>query len=75
MFADETLLERLFNDLDSLMEGFLTKQSITVALKRKGFEISEETVLDELQTYENFPADGKITFELFKGMLLRSCGE
>jgi len=75
VLADDTLLERHFNDLDSLTEGFLTKQSIAIALKRKGFEISEETVLQELQTYEDFPADGKITLELFKGMLSWFCGE
>ena len=37
--SDENYM-RFFKDLDSLQEGFLTKESIKVALRRKGTEIS-----------------------------------
>ena len=36
LLQDEALLECLFNELDSLQEGFLTKESIEVALVRNG---------------------------------------
>ena len=38
---DETLLRYNFNDLDSLKEGFLTRQSLVIAFQRKGYEIND----------------------------------
>ena len=36
---NDDLLERYFNDLDAFHEGFLTKESLLVALKRKGLDL------------------------------------
>ena len=44
IFEDEKLIELLFNDLDSIQEGFLSWQSIELALKRKAIEISEASI-------------------------------
>ena len=41
---DETLLLRHFNELDSLQEGFLTKESIKVTLQREGVKLSDEYI-------------------------------
>jgi len=38
------LLEHYFRDLDTFKEGFLTKESLQVALKRKGHDINEQTI-------------------------------
>ena len=57
---DETLLAALFNDFDSLSEGFVTKQSILIALKRKGLEISSEIIDEGLQTH-GYDETSKIT--------------
>ena len=48
---DETLLRQNFNDLDSLKEGFLTRQSLTIAFQRKGFELCEQTIVDEFKRH------------------------
>ena len=64
---DETLLRYNFNDLDSLKEGFLTRQSLSIAFQRKGYETNEQTILDEFKRH-NLDSDAHIDFELFKTM-------
>ena len=65
ILQDESLLRCHFNDLDSLKEGFLTKQSFAITLQRKGYEISEQTIIDAFKE-QDLDGDGKIDFELFK---------
>lgn len=65
LLTDETLLRYNFNDLDSLKEGFLTKQSLLIAFQRKGIEINEKTILDEFKR-QSLQENVHIDFELFK---------
>ena len=59
----------LFKDLDSLQEGFLTKESIKVALRRKGTEVKMES-LEEFLISVGIGKEEKIDFKMFKEHLL-----
>lgn len=67
LFKDENLLRRFFNELDSIQEGFLTKESIRVAMQREGLTLTDDYI--ELHVFERMlglqPED-KIDFEMFK---------
>ena len=68
LLTDEALLERHFRDLDTLKEGFLTPESLLLALKRKGHEISL-TAVEEALEKQALEADRKITLEILKQLL------
>ena len=68
--SEQDLVERLFRDLDSIKEGFLTSQSIHLAMQRKGIPITEEQIemaLTEQGFHESSP---QISLEEFKSMLI-----
>ena len=68
LLGDEILM-RLFKDLDSLQEDFLTKESIKFALRRKGIEISMESIRSFLKK-ASIGDDDHIDFEKFKSLIL-----
>lgn len=65
LFADETLLEWHFKELDAFQEGFLTKESIKVTLQRKGTDLSVEVMQGVFEDL-NLSHDAKINFDDFK---------
>ena len=62
---DEDLLMHNFKELDSLNEGFLTRQSIGLAMQRKGFILRESTIIEALEE-RGLDMDAKIDFEMMK---------
>ena len=68
---DETLLLRHFNELDSLQEGFLTKESIKVTLQREGVKLSDEYIEEIFQQHLGFKPGQKINFATFKEIFIR----
>ena len=44
LLQDQRLLELMFNELDTVQEGFVTKESIGIALKRHGIELDSQTI-------------------------------
>ena len=66
--SDDVLLS-FFRELDSLQEGFLTKESIKVAFRRKGTEISME-MIEGFLTSVQIEQGAKIDFETFKSHII-----
>ena len=64
---DSALIEQHFRTLDTLREGFLTKQSLKKAIQRKGLDIKEETI-EEAFVKSNLPSDVRITLDIFKDL-------
>lgn len=56
-------------DLDSLHEGFLTKESIKVSLRRKGTELSMKAIEGFLNS-TGIGAEDHINFAKFKSHIL-----
>ena len=44
LFRDERLVQSLFTELDSIQEGFLTMESIHIAMKRRGIQLTVQQV-------------------------------
>ena len=69
IFSEETY-SIFFKDLDSLQEGFLTKETIKIALDRKLIEISMESIEGFLLEAGISSEDQKIDYEMFKQKIL-----
>ena len=71
LLGEQDLLERLFRDLDSIKEGFLTRQSIHLAMQRKGIPITEEQIAMALREQQGgfLQNSNKIDLDAFKAMI------
>lgn len=58
------MLEQYFLDLDTFSEGFLTKEALLVASKRKGQDVNEQTIEQALQRL-GLSSDDQITLDVF----------
>lgn len=65
----EEVLRSFFNELDSVEDGFLTKESIKIAFRRKGTEIPMQMIEDFLQSAQ-LEQGAKIDFETFKSHII-----
>ena len=69
VLSDDVYLS-FFKDLDTLNEGFLTKESIKIALRRKGFEISISSINNFLSSSSDIADGAHIDFDQFKYLIL-----